>query len=154
MSDLQPFEWLGLLLRSESDQPHEWIPLAWVVRNRVEEAGGRYPAAYRDVILQPKQFSYFNAFIGLDPATTYDRARAGYAGDSVLWPDNDLRFAEQCAMAIMAAPRWQAPFSARVYTFWAPAAMKPAGSDPSWATDYRVLQLPGIPRWKFGELLT
>jgi len=143
-------QWLGLLLRSESELPHEWPALAWVVRNRVE-SNGRYPSTYQSAILQSRQFSAFNIAIGLPPTAAYEKVKATYAGDQTGWPDNDLTMAESCAKALLAAFRWQAPFSQRVFTFWAPAAMKPAGSDPPWATDYRVFTLPGIPRWKFGE---
>lgn len=142
-----PAQWLGLCLRSESDQPHEWPALAWVVRNRVEAR--RFPSDYQRVITQPMQFSYFNDLIRLPPEEAYKRALVGYAGDSV--GSNSLQHAEQCARAVIDAPRWQSPFSPHVLWFWAPGAMKPKGSDPSWAKTYRVFSLPNLPRWKFAE---
>ena len=41
-------DWLGLALRSESEQPHEWVALAWVIRNRVETRN--FPNSYARVI--------------------------------------------------------------------------------------------------------
>jgi hypothetical protein len=140
-------QWLGLLLRSESDLPHEWIPLAWVVRNRVE--AGRFPGSYPEVILQPMQFSYFNAWTmqGMGQDQVYGQARMGYAGESSGWPDNDLERAEDCASRVLSSPRWLCPFTQLVYYFWAPAGM--GNTHPSWSRNMRRFQLPGLDRWFF-----
>ena len=58
-------QWLGLVMRSEDDEPHAWWSLGWVVRNRLESP--LYPDTYQDVIVQRRQFSYFVPFIGLAP---------------------------------------------------------------------------------------
>lgn len=144
-------DWLALAIRSEDDEPHAWIPLGWVMRNRVES--GSYPDSYFEVITQAYQFSYFNQFRGIeDEGDLFDAALAGYAGDAYGWEDNDFAEAQRCATQIMIAPRWTAPFSHRVYYFWAPGGMVVRGTDPPWAENLRrVFTLPGLARWKFGE---
>ena len=51
--------WLARCMYSESDLPHEQELVAWVVRNRVA-TGYRGRHTYRDVVLDPEQFSAFN----------------------------------------------------------------------------------------------
>jgi hypothetical protein len=151
---IEPTEsrWLGLALRSESDQPHEWLPIAWVIRNRVESR--IYPDTYAGVVTQRQQFSYFNHFQRVDgPEEIFAAALEGYAGENAGWHDNDYLHACECASAVRRMPRWMAPFSPRVFHFWSPVSMVPKGSDPAWAEDLRVFALPGIhaQRFKFGE---
>lgn len=67
--------WLARCIYSETKRPSEMELVAWVVRNRVEtKYRGR--ATYRDVVLDPFQFSAFNSgsrkrwfYSDLDPAT-------------------------------------------------------------------------------------
>uniref|UniRef100_UPI000A985E42 cell wall hydrolase n=1 Tax=Rhodothermus marinus TaxID=29549 RepID=UPI000A985E42 len=50
--------WLARCIYSESNRPEEQRLVAWVVRNRVET---RYRGdTYREVVLEPRQFSAFN----------------------------------------------------------------------------------------------
>lgn len=146
-------EWLGLCLRSESEQPHEWPYLGWAIRNRVESS--RFPATYQDVICQPRQFSYFNPFTHIaDPNAIYDAAIRGYAGDTSGWPHNDLPYAIECAAWVVNASMWESPFRSRVFYFWAPQSMNPPGSDPAWAKNLSRIFTPSCIdpwRWKFGE---
>lgn len=51
--------WLARAIYSETKLPHEQELVAWVVRNRVE-TGYRGHDTYRDVVLDPYQFSAFN----------------------------------------------------------------------------------------------
>ncbi len=51
--------WLARAIYSETKFPHEQELVAWVIRNRVE-TGYRGQTTYRDVILDPYQFSAFN----------------------------------------------------------------------------------------------
>lgn len=51
--------WLARVIYSETKLPHEQELVAWVVRNRVE-TGYRGRTTYKDVILDPFQFSAFN----------------------------------------------------------------------------------------------
>lgn len=51
--------WLARAAFSETKLPHEQELVAWVVRNRVE-TGYRDKTTYREVVLDPYQFSAFN----------------------------------------------------------------------------------------------
>lgn len=137
--------WLGLCLRSESDRPHEWPYIAWAVRNRVLSKY-RGKEAYQEVILDRKQFSYFNQFASLllseDPNALYAAAAKGYAGDATGWAEDNLSAAEDCARAILLAPRYTAPFDKDVRHYYSPVSMKPVGSAPPWAATARLLFTP------------
>lgn len=134
--------WLGLCIRSESDQPHEWWPIGWTIRNRV--LSSRYPNTYEAVVLSRKQFSYFNAFATLlgDRDALYAAAVKGYAGDAGGWSENDLKEAQLCALDVLQAKRWQAPFGQDVCHYFSPVSMKPSGSSPPWAPTAKRLFTP------------
>ena len=55
----EPTLWLARVIYSETKLRHEQELVAWVVRNRVETAY-RGKSTYREVILDPYQFSAFN----------------------------------------------------------------------------------------------
>lgn len=147
--DNSEIKWLGLVIRSESDQPHEWWPIGWSIRNRVLSA--RYPNLYESVVLSKKQFSYFNQFEGLaDDGKIYEAALKGYAGDNSGWNENDLIQAEECAKEIIASPRHKAPFGVDVMHYWSPISMKPLGSKPAWSPSAKRLVYPsGIDPLRF-----
>ena len=52
--------WLARCIYSETNRPEEQELIAWVVRNRVE-ANYRGKSSYRQVVLDPFQFSAFNS---------------------------------------------------------------------------------------------
>lgn len=52
--------WLARCIYSETNRPEEQELIAWVVRNRVERSY-RNKSTYRQVVLDPFQFSAFNA---------------------------------------------------------------------------------------------
>ena len=52
--------WLARCIYSETNRPEEQELIAWVVRNRVERSY-RGKSSYRQVVLDPFQFSAFNA---------------------------------------------------------------------------------------------
>src|SRR5688572_8574152 len=132
-------KWLGLVIRSESDQPHEWQYIGWSIRNRV--LSSRYPNLYESVILSRKQFSYFNQFenLGGDRVKIYDAALKGYAGDRSGWHENDLVHAEYCAKEIIESPRYKAPFGVDVMHYYSPISMKPVGNKPVWISSAKRL---------------
>ena len=55
----EPTIWLARAIYSETKLPHEQELVAWVVRNRVETRY-RGKSTYREVVLDPYQFSAFN----------------------------------------------------------------------------------------------
>lgn len=70
--------WLARAVYSETKKPHEQELVAWVVRNRVETQY-RGQSTYRDVVLDPSQFSAFNYgsgkrsfYMNLQPDTPLD----------------------------------------------------------------------------------
>jgi len=67
--------WLARAVFSETKRPEEQILVAWVIRNRVETAF-RGKKTYKDVVLDPYQFSAFMTnsedrpyYLALDPAS-------------------------------------------------------------------------------------
>ncbi|HVF61687.1 MAG TPA: hypothetical protein VNJ70_17915 [Thermoanaerobaculia bacterium] len=143
-------DWLGLTIRSESDQPHEWLPIGWTIRNRV--LTGRYGNFYEAVVLSRKQFSYFNQFAALvgDHEALFEAALKGYAGDMVGWAENNLDKATACARELMAAPRWHAPFGTDVMHYYSPISMVPKNAKPPWLRQAKLLLIPsGIDPQRF-----
>jgi hypothetical protein len=68
--------WLARCIFSETKRPDEQVLVAWVIRNRVE-THYRGKGNYRDVVLDPFQFSAFAPnnekrafYVGLGPAST------------------------------------------------------------------------------------
>ena len=148
MNDPEKAQWLGLALRSESDQPHEWPAIGWVIRNRVLKRG--YPNDYFKVITQPWQFSYFNKYRGMKPdGKLFELAKKGYAGEMQGWHENDFDEAVNCAWSVIHGPRYKAPFAPNIYHYWSPVSMKPQGSDPSWAARFEKVPVSGIDPWRF-----
>jgi len=113
--------WLARCLYSESDRAHEQRLVAWVVRNRVEtQYRGR---TYREVILEPRQFSAFNEpslrrnhIMGLNPHSL-----------SKGW-----RQALTIALDVYRAPAKERPFDVTTRHFYSPVSME-GGRTPHWA---------------------
>lgn len=137
-------DWLALALASESNAPHEWIPIAWVIRHR-RDTGYRKKRSIVEVVLDKNQFSYFNEFtanVGMRGGI-FERALEGYAGR--LYED-----ALPCAAHVLAAAPWQAPFGPDVRHYWSPVSMKPRGSKPHWhGTGSRFFTPSGIDPQRF-----
>ena len=114
--------WLARCIYSESDVPYEQEVVAWVVRNRVATAY-RGRRTYRDVVLDPYQFSAFNP---QSPRRRYYRS---------LMPD-DRRGRWQRALQIAAyvrrAPWSERPFEADVRHFYSEVSMK-GRRHPAWS---------------------
>ena len=147
--------WLGLAARSESDQPHEWWPLLFVMRNRMLSPG--FPDTAAGVITQAWQFSYFNKWRGSSTDEAFHHAFAEYAGDASGWSENDYTEAVKAAREVLNAGRREAPFGPKVLNFWSPRSMVPAYSLPKWNWDVmRVFALGGIDpsRFLFAETVT
>ena len=118
--------WLARCMYSESDLPHEQELVGWVVRNRVA-TGYRGKHTYRDVVLDPQQFSAFNAdsgrrgrYVSLRPG---DRAPG--------W-----RRTLAIAAYVRRAPWSYRPFSVAVRHFYSEISMGPK-RHPVWAIGER-----------------
>lgn len=115
--------WLARCIFSETKQPREQELVAWVVRNRVETAY-RGKRSYRDVILDPFQFSAFNP---------NNRMRSFYAG---LGPESKVpgwRTAMTIAYGVRSAdPVSHRPFPIKTRHFYSELSMV-GQAHPEWA---------------------
>ncbi len=114
--------WLARGIYSETKRPDEMELVAWVIRNRVE-TGYRGRDSYREVVLDPYQFSAFNP---------NEQKRRIY---SDLDPTTEIH-SWQKALAIaysvrQAAPRYR-PFSIKTRHFYSERSMI-GRSHPEWA---------------------
>lgn len=127
--------WVALCLITESNQAQEWLYIFWAIRNRVGQR--RFASNYRDVVLQPFQFSHFNAFLGFrgNEEKLFDLIMEG---ESVNGPklkplsSNLLSTAERASEEFMIDGVWRRPFSLSVCHYWSPISMVPRNSKPSW----------------------
>ncbi len=129
---LSPFQqdevvWLARCIYSESDRGHEQQLVAWIVRNRAET--DYRGTTYREVILEPRQFSAFNEpsihrnhILSLTPHSL-----------SKAW-----RRALAIALEVYQAPASKRPFSITTRHFYSPVSMK-GGRTPQWAKNVEPL---------------
>ena len=121
--------WMARCIYSETKRPEEQELVAWVVRNRVETAY-RGKRTYRDVVLDPFQFSAFNRgsskrryFVNLQP----DSQARGW------------QRALEIAREVRAAPESERPFSRDTRHFYSERSM-PGGRAPDWSRGKRPIQ--------------
>jgi len=124
----EPTLWLARAIYSETKLPHEQELVAWVVRNRVETAY-RGRRSYRDVVLDPYQFSAFNPesekrafYRRLRPEAPLPRWR------QALWVARYVRHA---------APAYR-PFSVETRHFYSERSMR-GRAMPHWAESARFV---------------
>lgn len=113
--------WLARCVYSESDRAHEQRLVAWVVRNRVETS--YRGTTYRDVVLEPRQFSAFN-----EPSLR----RTHILGLDENSPSAAWRQALEAALEVYHAPASQRPFPQTTRHFYSPVSMD-GGRTPHWA---------------------
>ena len=125
--------WLARGIFSESKRPEEQKLVAWVVRNRVE-TGYRGKDRYKDVVLDPYQFSAFNP---------HSRKRAFYSrldtSDTIVGWRTALRIAEE----VMNAPESSRPFPVETRHFFSERSM-PGHITPYWAEGQRPVGLNNL----------
>ena len=124
----EPTLWLARAIYSETKLPHEQELVAWVVRNRVE-TGYRGERTYREVVLDPYQFSAFNPgsskrslLMQLQPETPLPRWQ------QALWVAQYVRHA---------APVYR-PFPVETRHFYSERSMEDQ-SAPYWAEHFRFV---------------
>jgi hypothetical protein len=130
VADPEEVLWLARCIYSETKQPHEQELVAWVVRNRVETTY-RGNDTYREVVLDPWQFSAFNSnspkrshYTSLTPAST----AAGFK--------TALSIAERVANA----PASTRPFTQETRHFYSERSMV-GGRAPNWASNKQPVPL-------------
>lgn len=118
--------WLARCIFSETKRSHEQELVAWVIRNRVE-TGYRGKSTYRDVVLDPMQFSAFNPgsrkrqyYISLSPSSRIP------GWQTALRIAHDVRWSD--------AETWR-PFSHRTRHFYSEQSMI-GRRYPDWASGY------------------
>ncbi len=122
--------WLARVIYSETKRPDEQELVAWVVRNRVET---RYRGAstYRDVVLDPWQFSAFNR---------NSPKRRHYANLSESSHVRGWQTAMQIAFDVLEAPAYERPFSIKTRHFYSERSMV-GRIQPAWAVGKRPVSL-------------
>ena len=126
--------WLARCIYSETKRPHEQELVAWVVRNRVDTAY-RGRTTYREVVLDPYQFSAFNP---------NGPKRSFYAN---LTPTDSIpgwRRALRIAYQVRHAEASQRPFSIRTRHFFSEQSM-PDRQFPQWASYKQHVK----PNWSY-----
>lgn len=122
--------WLARCIYSETKRPIEQLYVGWVIRNRVESQY-RGNTTYRDVVLDPYQFSAFN---------TANYTRSYY---SSLQADSDhpgWQKALQIARYVMDAPPSNRPFSLLTRHFYSERSLKSSRA-PQWSQQMQPIQM-------------
>lgn len=126
--------WLARVIYSETKQPHEQELVGWVVRNRVE-TGFRGYSTYKDVVLDPYQFSAFNPgeakrsfFVNLTPEIELP------GWQQALWIAHYVRHAD---------PTFR-PFSVNTRHFYSERSMS-GRTHPFWVNSHRFV----TPGWDY-----
>ena len=121
--------WLARCIYSETKRPEEQELVAWVIRNRVE-TGYRGQRSYRDVVLDPYQFSAFN------PGT---RTRSKYSALSPTTTNAGWQRALRIAHEVKSMPASLRPFSGTTRHFYSEQSMV-GGRTPAWAHGQRPVR--------------
>ncbi len=126
--------WLARAIYSETKLPHEQELVAWVIRNRVETEY-RGNDTYKDVVLDPYQFSAFNP--GSPKRSFYTRLHSGTPFSSwqqALWIAHYVRHAD---------PTYR-PFSVETRHFYSERSMQ-GRRMPAWANQQQFVS----PNWTY-----
>lgn len=161
---MTPEQWAALNIVTETNQPHEMLPIAWVLRYRVESP--RFPDTMQAVVLQERQFSAWNPW-------THGRFKGKFSQEEIyheMWKTLDQETREKLfpqaleaaqwvgstsapylqGGKIAGAPRWLAPFGPEACWYYSPISMVPVDTAPTWAASARrVFTLPGIDPRRF-----
>ena len=136
-AQLSPYEqdevlWLARCVYSESNLKHEQEVVAWVVRNRVEtEYRG---SSYREVVLEPLQFSAFNT---PSPRRSHILSLT-HKSTSAVWQQ-----ALDVALTVYQSDPINRPISLETRHFYSPISMK-GGKTPPWAKHADAIDLADI----------
>jgi hypothetical protein len=122
--------WMARCIFSETKRPEEQELIAWVLRNRVE-TGYRGKRSYRSTVLDPMQFSAFNAN---SPKRRY------YAGLAPTSSARGWQTALRIAHEVYYSPETARPFSRKTRHFYSERSMV-GRSQPVWADGKRPVSL-------------
>ncbi len=122
--------WLARAVYSETKRPEEQELVAWVIRNRVE-TGYRGAGSYREAVVDPWQFSAFNAN---SPKRRYYSA-LGFDSQARGW-----QTALFIAYDVLSAPAYERPFPVKTRHFYSERSMV-GRVKPVWADGKRPVSL-------------
>jgi hypothetical protein len=122
--------WLARVIYSETKRPDEQELVAWVVRNRVETRY-RGRGTYRDVVLDPWQFSAFNRNAP---------KRAHYSRLTPQSKPAGWQTALKIAGQVYEAPAYERPFAVQTRHFYSERSMVGRRA-PAWANGKRPVSL-------------
>ena len=122
--------WLARCIYSETKRTEEQELVAWVVRNRVE-TGYRGETSFRDVVLDPYQFSAFNRG---------SRKRRFYMSLSPLSDARGWLRTLKVAHDVYYTDGAERPFAITTRHFYSERAMRGRGA-PRWARGQRPVRL-------------
>ena len=137
LNRLGPFEqdevlWLARCVYSESNLRHEQEVIAWVVRNRVDT--GYRGTSYREVVLEPLQFSVFNT---ASPRRTHILT-LNAKSTSKAWLQ-----ALEVSLNVYEADPLNRPITAETRHFYSPVSMV-GGKTPPWAKKATPLDMDNL----------
>lgn len=130
--------WLARCIYSETKRADEQELVAWVVRNRVDTRY-RKKSTYRDVVLEPFQFSAFNP---------ENPKRDFYLGLNERSGGKAWHRALEVAHAVLSADPCDRPFSEKTRHFYSPCSMED-GRTPLWAGEMEPLEVGGVDPERF-----
>lgn len=135
--------WLARALYSETRNPLEMYYVGWVIRNRVE-LRFRGETTYKEVVLDPYQFSGFNPnrqsrykYINLDVTDLRDPVRR-----------EKWHSALRTAIDVIDADPKDRPFTQNTLYFYSEISM-PNGRKPHWENDLHRVHVPGVQKVRF-----
>ncbi|MEZ4702441.1 MAG: cell wall hydrolase [Rhodothermales bacterium] len=123
--------WLARCIFSETKRPEEQELIAWVVRNRVE-IGYRGKTSYKEVVLDPFQFSAFNSE---SPEAPY------YSSLALQHDESGWQRALSIAYYVRHARPQYRPFSAETLHFYSQQSMI-GRREPVWARGLTPIRPP------------
>lgn len=121
--------WLARCIYSETKRPEEQELVAWVIRNRVE-TGYRGETTYEGVVLDPYQFSAFNAG---------SRMRRHYTSLTPASSAAGWERALEIAFNVFHAPAAERPFAQTTRHFYSEQSMV-GRRQPAWANGKTPVQ--------------
>lgn len=122
--------WLARAIYSETKRPDEQELVAWVIRNRLE-TNYRGASTYRQVVLDPWQFSAFNR---------NSPKRRHYSNLHLDSRARGWNTALYIAYDVMNAPAYERPFPVKTRHFYSERSMVGRRA-PAWAHGHRPVSL-------------
>lgn len=136
--------WLARTIYSETNKPSEMLYVGWVIRNRVE-AGYAGRNTYREVVLDPYQFSAFNA-----NRTTGRYTRQYFMTRDVTDNNRLWQSALDAARTVYFAKHSENVFNDNlVLYFYSEISMPAHRPHPHWASAFQQVEVEDVDEYRF-----